>query len=37
MKKFVLLYVCMFLMIPVFAQTNFQDLSLDKSLGVGKE
>ena len=36
MKKFVLLYVCMFLMIPVFAQTNFQDLSLVKALELAK-
>ena len=36
MKKFVLLYVCMFLIIPVFAQTNFQDLSLVKALEKAK-
>ena len=36
MKKFVLLYVCMFLMIPVFAQTNFQDLSLVQALEQAK-
>ena len=32
MKKFISLYVCMFLIIPVFAQTNFQNLSLEKAL-----
>lgn len=32
MKKFVLLYIYMFLVLSVFAQTNFQELSLEKAL-----
>ena len=36
MKKFVLLYVYMFLMVPVFAQTNFQELALGKALEKAK-
>ena len=36
MKKFVLLYIYMFLMVPVFAQTNFQELGLEKALDKAK-
>ena len=36
MKSFVLLYVCTFLMLPLFAQTNFQELSLEKALEKAK-
>lgn len=32
MKKFVLFFTCMFVMLSVFAQTNFQELTLDKAL-----
>lgn len=32
MKKFVLSFTCMLLMLSVFAQTNFQKLTLDKAL-----
>lgn len=36
MKKFVLLFIYVFLMLPVFAQTNFQELSLEKALEKAK-
>ena len=36
MKKFVLLYIYIFLMLPVFAQTNFQELGLEKALEKAK-
>lgn len=36
MKKFVLLFTCMFVMVSVFAQTNFQDLTLEKALEKAK-
>lgn len=36
MKKFVLLFTCMFVMVSVFAQTNFQELSLAKALEKAK-
>lgn len=36
MKKFVLLFTCAFTIISVFAQTDFQDLSLDKALEKAK-
>ncbi len=32
MKKFVLLFFCMFLMVRLFAQTNFRELNLAKAL-----
>ena len=37
MKKFVLLYIYIFLMLPVFAQTNFQELGLEKALEKAKD
>ena len=36
MKKFVLLFIYMFLIVHVFAQTNFQELSLEKALEKAK-
>ncbi|WP_018337700.1 thioredoxin family protein [Butyricimonas synergistica] len=36
MKKFVLLFVCMFAMASMFAQTNFQELTLEKALEKAK-
>ena len=36
MKKLILLYICVFLMIPVFAQTNFQELNFGKALEKAK-
>ena len=36
MKKFVLLFTCMFFVVFSFAQTDFQDLSLDKALEKAK-
>lgn len=36
MKKFVLLFTCMFVMVSVFAQTNFQELTLEKALEKAK-
>ena len=36
MKKFVLLFTCMLIAISVFAQTNFQELTLAKALGKAK-
>lgn len=36
MKKFVLWFICMFVMVSVFAQTNFQELTLVKALEKAK-
>ena len=36
MKKFVLLFTCMFITVFVFAQTNFQELTLAKALEKAK-
>lgn len=36
MKKFVLLFTCMFIIVFVFAQTNFQELTLAKALEKAK-
>lgn len=36
MKKFVLLFTCMLIAISVFAQTNFQELTLAKALEKAK-
>ena len=36
MKKFVLLFTCMFVIVSMFAQTNFQDLTLEKALEKAK-
>lgn len=36
MKKFVLLFTCMFIAVSVFAQTNFQELTLAKALEKAK-
>ena len=36
MKKLVLVFTCMFVVVSVFAQTNFQDLTLEKALEKAK-
>lgn len=36
MKKFVLLFICMFMAVSMFAQTNFQDLTFDKAIEKAK-
>lgn len=37
MKKIVLLYCCLFFILPIFAQTRFVDLSLEKALEKAKD
>lgn len=36
MKRFILLFTCMFVMVSVFGQTNFQELTLEKALEKAK-